>query len=122
MNKVYYKLVEQVRFFKKNIRTGELKEVYVANRNGLSEKELVELLNACNLSYVYELGIKIMDHIYFKYVRQCHVFQRSKITGEVREVDVTNRNGLSEKELIRLLNLNDPDYEYEQAWKQYFID
>lgn len=62
-----------------------------------------------------------MNKIYFRQVAVCHVFQRDRITGEVREVDVTNRNGLSEIELIRLLNLNDRDYEYEQAWKQYCI-
>lgn len=38
--------------------------------------------------------------------------RRNRITGVENTVSVSNRNGLSIEEHLRLMNLNDPDYEY----------
>ena len=38
--------------------------------------------------------------------------RRNRLTGIESTVSVSNRNDLSVEEHIRLLNLNDPDFEY----------
>ncbi len=38
--------------------------------------------------------------------------RRNRLTGVESTVSVSNRNGFSVEEHLRLMNLNDPDYEY----------
>lgn len=52
------------------------------------------------------------DNYVVKMVETRKYVRRDRVTGELEEVTVSNRNGLGVEEHLRLLNLNDPGHEY----------
>jgi len=53
-----------------------------------------------------------MNNVVYKQVEVRQYLRRNRLTGETEEVSVSNRNDLSVEEHLRLLNLNDKEFEY----------
>ena len=53
-----------------------------------------------------------MNKVVYKQVEVRQYLRRNRLTGETEEVSVSNRNDLSVEEHLRLLNLNDKEFEY----------